>query len=277
MKMIKNKNMKNLLTFVLIIGTSFYNIAQDASEKDFQAGLTLGGAMSFNSPQTNTIDSKVGGAFIAGMTMDWNFLSNIGLTTGLEFEFDKFTTTYNEPTFFQYADKDIIRHKDREDGKAYNYFLLDERAHNSIYLTIPVMLKFQTNYLGYVRYFGRFGIRNSFNLMSRTTNTGTDFDALGLPSGENELKDMKSKGINSFYKGAVGISAGAEYNITGNTVLVAELGYYYGFSEIFAQRSNIRSLYQLNGINNMPPSEAGDYYVPTLKQGQLLLKVSVLF
>lgn len=268
--------MKNLLTFVLIIGASFYSAAQDASEKVFQAGLTLGGAMSFNNPQTNTIDSKVGGSFLAGMILDWNFASNIGLTTGIEFEFDKFTTTYNEPTFFQYADKDIIRHKDREDGKAYNYFLLDERAHNSIYLTIPVMLKFQTNYLGYVRYFGRFGIRNSFNLMSRTTNTGTDFDALGVPSGENELKDMKSKGINSFYKGAVGISAGAEYNITGNTVLVAEIGYFYGFSEVFSQRSNIRSLYNLDE-NGFMPTEAGDYYVPSLKQGQLLLKVSVLF
>lgn len=268
--------MKNLLTFVLIIGASFYSVAQDASEKVFQAGLTLGGAMSFNTPQTNTIDSKVGGSFLAGMTLDWNFASNIGLTTGIEFEFDKFTTTYNEATFFDYSDKDIIRYKDREDGKVYDHFLLDERKHNSIYLTIPVMLKFQTNYLGYIRYFGRFGLRNSFNLMSRTTNHGVGLESFGFPSGTDELKDMKSKGLNSFYKGSVGITAGAEYNITGNTVLVAEIGYFYGLSEVFSQRSNIRSLYNLDENGSMP-TEAGDYYAPSLKQSQLLLKVSVLF
>lgn len=267
--------MKKLLTFVLIIGTSFYSMAQDASDKKFQAGLTLGGALSFNSPQTNTIESKVGAAFVAGMTLDWNFTTNVGLTSGLEFEFDKFKTMYNDSTYFEYSDKNVIRFRDREDGKGYDNFLLDERSHNSIYLTIPVMLKFQTNYLGYFRYFGRFGLRNSFNLMARTTNSGLGLDESNVPSGTNELKDMRSKGAMSFYRGSVGITAGAEYNVTGNTVLVAEIGYFYGFSEVFAQRANIRSLYTLE--NGSRPTEADNYYVPSLKQGQLLLKVSVLF
>lgn len=268
--------MKKLLTFTLIIATAFTTYAQDASSKKLQAGLTLGGAMSFNTPQTVTIDSKLGGTFLVGMTMDWNFSTNIGLTTGLEFEFDKFKTFYNDSVYFDYNDKNIFRVKDFDASKAHSTFLLEERKHNSIYLTIPVMLKFQSSYLGYFRYFGRFGIRNSFNLMTRATNEGKGYDNDGNMENVSELKDMTSKGTLSFYKGSVGITGGAEYNITGNTVLVAELGYFYGFSNVFNQGiKNTRSLYNLE--NGSRPSDKDGYYQPSLKQGQLLLKVSVLF
>lgn len=263
----------------MVLGTAFASFAQDAAEKQILAGLTLGGAMSFNSSQTNTMDSKVGGAFLAGMALDWSFSKNVGLTTGLEFEFDNFTTIYKDKPFFDYDDREIIRHKELGD-KSYESFRLDERKHSNINLTLPVMLKFQTNYLGYFRYFGRFGIRNTVNLMNRTKNMGEGFENVGslimAPTDVSELKEMRSKGLMSFYRGSVGITGGAEYNITGNTVLVAELGYFYGFTEMFAQRDNIRSLYNLDE-DGIKPTDKSDYYVPSMKQGQLMLKVSVLF
>lgn len=278
--------MKKLLTLTLVAGLMFNASAQDAADKKVLAGLTFGGALNFNNPQTNTIDAKVGGDFVAGMTLNWNFLDNIGLATGLEFDFNRFKTTYKEGTvvYFDYNDKNIIQYKDPDPDNLYpindSRFKLEERKHKSIYLSIPVMLQFQTNYMGYMRYFGKFGVRNSFLLTTRTNNEGESQDGTGTYIISNEpLEDMLSPGVMSFYKGSIGLAGGVEYNITGSTVLVAELGYYYGFSEVFQQKGTAfgpdekrMSLYEVPGVIG-----TREYYSPSLKQGQLLLKVSVLF
>src|SRR5690554_3469480 len=275
--------MKKILTLTFIVGLLFNISAQEAADKTFLAGLTFGGALNFNSTQTNTIDSKVGGDFVAGMALNWNFSNNIGLSTGLEFDFNRFKTIYNENVLFDYRDKDILQYKDHTSTNTDPSFMLAERKHKSIYMSIPVMLQFQTNYMGYMRYFGKFGVRNSFLLMTRTNNEGQGYDfpynpmATNSANGATKLEDMKSPGVMSIYKGSIGIAGGAEYNITGTTVLVAELGYYYGFSEIFRQEGSLfgddekdLSLYQVNG-------GVKEYYTPSVKQGQLLLKLAVLF
>lgn len=271
--------MKKLLTLSLIAGLMFSANAQEASEKKVLAGLTIGGDLNFNDPQTNTMSSKVGGDFIVGMALDWHFSKNIGLATGLEFDFNRFRTTYNKNVYLDYRDKDILQYKDYNDANTDNNFLVDERQHKSIYLSIPLMLRFETNYMGYMRYFGKFGVRNSFLLTTRTNNYGQSFDISGDKAEATELIDMKSPGAMSLYKGAIGIVGGAEYNMSGSTVLVVELGYYYGFSEVFRQSGSVfgddakdLSLYQI-------PEGGTDrtYYAPSLKQSQLMLKLSVLF
>lgn len=272
--------MKKLLTLSCIVGLLFCSNAQEASEKKVLAGLTLGSALNFNDPQTNTMNSNVGGDFFVGMALDWNFSKNIALSTGIEFDFNRFRTTYSETVYFDYSDKEIIQFNDYDkENNIDNNFLVNERHHKSIYLSIPVMLKFQTNFMGYMRYYGKFGLRNSFMLSTRTDNFGQAFDIAGDALDISQLEDMSSPGVMSFYKGSFGISGGAEYNISGNTVLVAELGYYYGFSEVFQQEGSVfgddekdLSLYQ-----TPVDIEERVYYTPSVRQGQLMLKVSVLF
>src|SRR5690554_2457588 len=235
------------------------------------------------------MDAKVGGDFVAGMALNWNFSNNIGLATGLEFDFNRFKTEYKEEgtkVYFDYNDKEISKFKEPDENGNYidddHMFELNERKHKSIYLSLPVMLKFQTNFMGYMRYYGKFGVRNSFLLMTRTDNVGKGFDQLGLPEVSiDHLDDMKSPGVMSFYKGSIGLSGGMEFNVTGSTVLVAELGYYYGFSEVFQQKGAVfgddeksMSLYK---TADGKPTTSRDYYSPSVKQGQLLLKVAVLF
>ena len=276
--------MKKLLTLSLIAGLLFSVNAQDASDKMVLAGLTLGGAIIINDPQTNTMNSKAGGDFIVGMALDWNFSKNIGLATGIEFDFNRFRTSYNQAIFLNYRDKDVLQFRDYNDENTDNSFLVNERQHKSIYLSVPLMLKFQTNFMGYMRYYGKFGVRNSFMLTTRTSNKGQAYDVSGDAVDVTQLDDMKSPGSMSFYKGSIGIAGGAEYNISGNTVLVAELGYYYGFSEVFQQSGSIigddakdLSLYQIQDPSKPGENAIRTYYAPSLKQGQLMLKVSVLF
>lgn len=272
--------MKKILTFSLVFGMLFSVYAQDAADKKFQAGITVGGGLSFNTPKTSSIDANTGGDFLVGMAFDWNFSNNIALSSGLSFDFNSFSTSYNDIVYFDYNDKEILRYKDKDNSQAYNSFLLQSRKHSSIYAVLPIMLKFQTNYLGYMRYFGKFGIRNSFLLTTKTNNQGVGYNKAGNQDHTTSLDKMKSKGVMNIYKGSIGLAGGAQYNITGSTVLVAEIGYYYGFTEIFMQDGSLfgddeksLSLYKYD-----PTSPNGKkYYVPSLRQGQLLLKISVLF
>ncbi|MBW7868542.1 MAG: hypothetical protein H3C31_09485 [Brumimicrobium sp.] len=269
--------MKKIVTFVFVSCIAWMGFSQEAADKKFLAGITIGGAVDFNIPQTTTIKAKPGGDFIAGMALDWSFSKNVGLAGGIEFDFNSFKTTYNDSVYFSYNDKNILRYKDM-DGKDYASFLLEERKAKSIYLSIPVMLKFQTNFMGYMRYYGKFGIRNSLLLSTRMDNQGIGYDKDGAVDNKNELKAMSSKGVMNFYKGSVGLAGGVEYNVSGTTTIVGEIGYYYGFTEIFQQKGAVfgdeekaMSLYNYNKKGER------EYYAPSLKQGQLIFKIAVLF
>lgn len=275
---IKLKSMKKLLITVLITTFSIGINAQEAAEKKVLAGLSLGTGMNFNNPQTNAIESKVGVDFTAGMAVDWHFSDNIALSTGLEFEFNRFRHLFKNPTFFDYSDKEILQRGNKSDENFSNTgegsFNLEERRYRNIYLSLPVMLRFQTGYMGYLRYFGKFGLRNNFLLQTRSDNFGDDI----LPD-NTELEDMRIPGDLSFYKGSIGLSVGAEWNFAGSTVLVGEIGYYYGFTEIHQQNAitgdddKNRSLYDDRDI----PKAEREYFSPSAKQGQLLLKATILF
>jgi hypothetical protein len=274
----KLKSMKKLL--IMLVATSMMAgiNAQEAADKKVLAGLTLGTGMNFNNPQTNAISSKVGVDFIAGMSLDWHFAKNIGLSTGIEFDFNRFKHEFNVPARFQYTDKEIVqRGKEPIPNTGENSFELDNRRYRNIYLTVPTMLRFQTNYMGYLRYFGKFGVRNSFLLTTRADNEGF---VSGQPE-ITELEDMQNPGDLAIYKGSAGLSVGLEWNFSGSTCFVGEIGYYYGFSEIHKQDATFgseqnekdknKSLYTQDLLGNR------EYFTPSAKQGQLILKISVLF
>jgi len=268
--------MKKLL--IVMIASIFFGgvSAQDAADKKVQAGLVLGAGLNFTQPETNLISKAATGSdLVVGMSVDWHFLDNIALSTGLEFEFDRFRHGFNDSVYIEYFDREILTSSSEQtpDG----VMLLDERRYRSIYATLPIMIKFQTNYLGYLRYFGKFGIRNSFLLQSRGDNYGSSFDpsTFTLTAGE-ELLDMRIPGDMSFYRGSIGLSGGAEWNFSGGTCLVGELGYFYGFTNlhngnaITGDEDKNKSIYEFEGA-------ARNYVVPNARQGQLLLRVSLLF
>ncbi len=140
------------------------------------------------------------------------------------------------------------------------------------------MMLFRTKYIGYFRYFGKFGVRNSFLLKSTIFDSGYDVEnGVSTPMPNDNM--INSKRDLSIYKGAVGISGGAEWNFSGSTCLVAELGYYYGFVNI--NRSD--ALTGDSEKNMAVFSNTGALLAPNIytsipaKQNQLMLKVSILF
>ena len=283
--------MIKILFAVISIGVIFSTYAQEAAEKKFQAGIILGSGLNFITPGTKLISKNgVGTDLTIGMNFNYNFniSSTVGVSSGIEFDFEsfKYKAAEGSKLYYYYNDSQILTKNNYLDGDGVysslpvtaKLYQVSERTEKPIYLTIPTMMLFRTKYIGYIRYFGKFGVRNSFLLKSTIFDKGNSFDGI-FPSSTNNDNMSTSKRDLSIYKGSVGMSGGAEWNFSGSTCLLAELGYYYGFVNISRGNSIIGDPEKnMSVFTTFDSSLHPSAYNPlSLKQNQLLLKVSILF
>lgn len=265
--------MKKCVLSVCMIALGFSTIAQDAADKKFQGGLVAGFGLNFQNMGTKSIEKNgVGTDLLIGGNMNFMFNETIGLTTGVEFEFSttKFKTGPQQ-VYYYYNDTKILGLNDFSD--ATNVFRLNERNQKTTYLTVPTMLLFRTKFIGYFRYFGKFGMRHSFLLSQKSNDSGATIatSEIGVSDFTSfDQNNMKAPNEVVFYKGTVGIAGGAEWNFTGSTCLMAEIGYYYGITPLYYGRNNpylhtVEADGTIKGVSNKAT------------QGQLQLKVSILF
>jgi hypothetical protein len=221
--------------------------------------------------------------------LNYSFTPTIGFSTGLMFDFEKFKykTTAGNNLYYLYDDAEILAKSDYIDANGVlstnepTLYSISNRTQKPLYLTIPTMLLFRTKFIGYFRYFGKFGIQNSFLLTNKVYDEGANLESIDLTSQAisfNNNNMTNAKRDLALYKGFVGISAGTEWNFTGTTSLVAELGYYYGFVNITradaltGDSDKNRSIFS-EFENNAPAKFQG----LSTRQNQLVLKVSILF
>ena len=277
--------MKTLFYLLIITFLPILSFAQDAASKNVQAGLVFGSGLNFQELRTDYFNSGGAGTDLTvGMNFNFNFTETIGLCTGAEFDFSH--THYDVDStfstiFYHYSDKQIIQNGDYSSSQSYGTFLLRSRTDKSIYLTIPTMFLFRTKFIGYFRYFGKFGLKNSFLLKTESFDEGIDFGTNAITgtaiNTDANKENMTTKGNMFFYKGAIGIAGGAEWNFSGSTSLVGELGYYYGITPLYWERDTDNEKLSLftSGFNN---GKGNDVYNPIkARQSQLMLKVSILF
>lgn len=268
---------------LLFIGLAGLTFAQDAASKKVQAGMTFNAGANFLSPGTTRITSEGAGSLLSiGVVIHSSFTSseNLGLATGLEFDFGKniyVPNSINPDTYVDYADGQILTQQesldyDSDTTMSYSTMQLDKRTLSTTKLTIPVMLLFRTNFIGDFRYFGKFGLRNTFQLVHKFTDEGNNL--LTGSTAPNEL--ISSPGEFFVYNGSVGLSAGAEWNFVGSTSLVLEAGYYYGITPFFIDRKEKnQTMYTIDDILIFPPSKT--YYSASARQNQLIFKLTILF
>jgi hypothetical protein len=272
MKSIFTNKIKFLGAFILVSGLTFgQTTAETAADKRVQAGLSTNIGMNLLSLGTTRMEANgLGGNFSIGIVLHSSFKSskNLGIATGLDFDFATQKYSTNVPTYYRYVDTDILLNEDSGTGSS--LFKLSERSQKSTYISIPLMLLFRTDFIGDFRYFGKFGIRNSFLVASKFNDYG---DVMGV-STNIENNNMKSPGEAFFYQGSVGLSAGAEWNFVGSTCLVLEGGYYYGVTPQFLERKeNKRTTYTFD--NEIIPNQV--YYSNKSTMSQILFRVSLLF
>lgn len=265
--------MKNPSTFykislvVILFFTIHITNAQSVSAKKIQAGMTGNFGLNFQNMGSNKMSKNgVGTDLSVGVIIHTSFKNstNLGLATGLEFDFE--TLKYkagDSAVFYRYTDNQILG-QDDAGGTAYK---LSERQMKPVYVTIPLMLLFRTEPIGDWRYFGKFGLRNSFLVSQKINDNGVDV----LSGLAKENVSMKSFGETFFYKGSIGFSAGAEWNFVGTTTLVPEIGFFYGLTPMHFRFS--KDNYTLSDGTGATAT----YFYTKSKQNQLLLKISILF
>jgi hypothetical protein len=268
MKSIFTNKIKFLGAFLLASGLVF---GQAAADKRVQAGLTTNIGMNLLTMGTTRMESAgIGGNFSIGIVMHSAFKSskNLGIATGLDFDFATTKYSTNVPTFYRYSDTEILKQEqEQNEGTS---FVLTERDQKSTYVTVPFMLLFRTDFIGDFRYFGKFGIRNSFMVSNKFNDYGQVLGSSDMVENNN----MKSPGEAFFYQGSIGLSAGAEWNFVGSTCLVLEGGYYYGITPQYLDRKdNKRTTFTYDDLN--PPSPF--YYSNKSTMSQILFRISLLF
>ena len=259
-----------LLTLLLCFQVGLLN-TQDVASKRIQAGISLNAGANFLSPGNTKITSgKAGSLLSIGIAMHSSFKSseNLGISTGLDFDFGRNSYSPTSDTYLDFVEGEVLTYENEVNPESVETMMLSTRELKTIKLSIPVMLMFRTNFIGDFRYFGKFGLRNSFLLSQKFTDIGTDLSGAELT---NLL--MSSPGEFFFYNGSIGLSAGAEWNFVGSTCLVLEAGYYYGISPYFLDRKGEKkTMYTV-----YPNPQISDYYSASARQNQLIFKLSVLF
>lgn len=86
---------------------------------------------------------------------------------------------------------------------------------NADYIEIPLVLKLKTNDIGYLRYYGQFGLNNGFKVGDKIKE-----------GAESEFTDLSSVNV------GLNMGGGIEYNISDETTAVAGVYYNNGFSKI---------------------------------------------
>ncbi|NNC83415.1 MAG: PorT family protein [Flavobacteriales bacterium] len=117
--------------------------------------------------------------------------------------------------------------------------LIDEFAESTEkyrlqYLDIPLTLKLKTNEIGYFTYYGQFGLDLSFNIKARE-----DIEYKFPSESEMSEEDLNISEDISFFRTALQVGAGVEYNISGDTYLVGGIVWNNGLNNIFSDQNYI--------------------------------------
>lgn len=101
------------------------------------------------------------------------------------------------------------------------------------YIEIPLTLKLRTNEIGYMTYYGQFGLKSAVKFKSTSNYTYADISNSPKEEGVNTAGDI------FFVNMYLTVGAGVEYNISGNTSLMVGLTYNNGFINQLNKESNL--------------------------------------
>ena len=260
--------------------------AQEAADQKFQAGLVIGYGLNNQKMGTKLLEADgLGGDFTIGANVNISLTETIGFNTGAEFDFGTIKYKASEtPVYYYYNDSELLTNEAVDPSnltEGQDLYRVETRKQKPVYITIPTMFIFRTNFIGYFRYFGKFGLRNSFLLSNKINDTGVNYDFDINPVLEELLENtengdnanMTAKNEMFFFKSAVGASGGAEWNFSGTTSLVFEFGYYYSFTPTHTSKKEENAF--MFSTDALGTSQT--FFSNQSNQGQYMLKVSILF
>ena len=215
------------------------------SQSKFRFGLKVAPSINWLKPSdTKKFESDgVSLGFGGGLTMEYMIGDNFSFYSGLELQTEKGKINFmpngassNSVFYFMNNDysfnetTEVNGNYEAEDTSAHR-IQLTNRTYKNSYVTIPVGIKMKTNEIGYMTYFGEFGLNLSFR-------TGTKIeDEVIYPDviAEVNLDDISEVNMDKDMQPIrvqLKFGFGAEYKISEGTSLFGGLHYNLGFTNV---------------------------------------------
>jgi hypothetical protein len=139
------------------------------------------------------------------------------------------------------------------DSETKNSVLDFQDKYTAKYIEVPISLKLKTNQIGYITYFGQFGLT-----------AGVNYDASGETT-SNGLTDKRSNRQDdiALLRGAIMFGAGMEYNISGSTSILLGVTFNNGITNMYSKdaREEYEEANKLLGNNNPDELKAISNYL----------------
>lgn len=245
--------MKKITLLLAIISVFCSNlIAQD----NFQLGLNL--SPNINWLKANSENLKSDGqnlGFNFGVTADFNITENYAFATGVNI-----IRTGGE---LQYPDVQVITSPNGTKSEVGGKTKADI---NLRYIEVPLTLKLSTNEIGYITYYGQFGLGLGFNF---DATADLEFTYPGSTATVSR-SDVDYKDEINFLRTSLIVGVGAEYNLSGNTSLLMGLSFNNGFSNVLSEDN-----YDADANGNGVPGDRNKDFKAI--NNYLVLNLGVLF
>ncbi|MFM1772744.1 MAG: hypothetical protein RLZZ71_1886 [Bacteroidota bacterium] len=228
------KKINILILFSFLTTLSFAQTTETSSNK-FRLGFKV-------SPNVSWLASDNGNMTVGdkslqfgyGLNFDIFFAENYAIGTGFNIN----NTGGKYAYYAQYTGDDFDANgADLLDMKQIGLIERDLRLQ---YLQIPLTFKMKTNEIGYITYWGQFGLGLNMNLKALSSdnidylyyqnkNTLTWESSNRVSTSMSSPKDIKNE-VNIFSSNLI-FAAGIEYNLSGNTSILAGLTFQNGFTD----------------------------------------------
>ena len=159
-----------------------------------------------------------------GLGIDYFFGKNYAFSTGITINNTGGKQKFKDSVFFNHNDTLLLAN-----DASVSYKLQ--------YLTIPLSLKFTTNEIGYITYYGQLGLTTQIRVKSTADIAANNYG----------IAAEKNKEDTRLFNVGYHIGAGIQYSLGGNTALVLGLIYNNGFTDV----TNIKGCDDKTVINNI--------------------------
>ncbi|WP_316808492.1 porin family protein [Pedobacter agri] len=212
--------MKKISTIIILSFLSFGVWAQNFPPINygFRLGLTATPTIGWVKPEQGKTDG-VGLGFSYGLIGDFNFAPNYSFSTALT------VTSINGKS----TEANAAPYHSGTVPVAYDL------KYKLQYIEVPLTIKLKTIKAEGKRWYGQFGLSNSFNISAKQ-------DA---KNGNATVADnLKISDYTKFYRAGLIIGGGGEFDISGNASILAGLTYNNGFTNITTDKSrDVRNHY----------------------------------
>lgn len=286
--------MKKIITAAIIIVFGVTSNAQ-GNDKDFRFGLKIEPSFNWLSPD-NADKFESGGikmGFGIGAMTDFKLGGNVWLSTGVAIDFNGAKLNYLDntisdtsgfyPGYYHYNSGQSSGIVSVDDANAalldtasttfsdYSFIKLQNRTIRAQYVNIPLFIKMKTNEIGYLTYFGQFGLNTSIKTKARASDEGVIISGTNIAL--TDLDDLDIEKEVSLFKMAGSIGGGFEYNLSESTSLSVAVIFDYGFTSLTKKTSDHVIAIQ----NGQTVTEFDAYSDQKNKANAVRLTVGILF